>query len=74
MIENIIEDGLRAFFDQHLNRYKSRFNTPINFVGSISFHFKDKIAELCQNYGFTLGQVIQQPMSGLVNYHRARLN
>lgn len=74
MIENIIEDGLRAFFDQHLNRYKSRFDTPIHFVGSISFHFKDKIAELCQNYGFTLGQVIQQPMSGLINYHRARLN
>ena len=73
IIENIIEDGLRDFFNQHLNRYKSRFDVPIHFVGSISFHFKDKIAELCNNYGFTLGQVMQQPMNGLVDYHLARL-
>jgi N-acetylglucosamine kinase-like BadF-type ATPase len=72
IIENIIEDGFRDFFDQHLNRYKSKFDVPIHFVGSISFHFKDKIAELCNYYGFNLGQVIQQPMSGLVNFHLAR--
>lgn len=70
IIENIIEDGLRDFFEQHLGSYPQRFSTPIHFVGSIAFYFKDKIAELCHDFGFKLGVVIKQPMDGLVAYHK----
>lgn len=73
IIENIIEDSIRSFFDQHIVRYKSRFTNKVNFVGSISFHFKDKIVELCEAYGFELGDVIKQPMSGLAKYHKEKL-
>lgn len=70
IIENIIEDGLRDFFEQHLGTYPQRFNSPIHFVGSIAFYFKDKIAELCHDFGFKLGGMIKQPMDGLVAYHK----
>lgn len=70
IIENIIEDGLRDFFEQHLGSYPQRFTFPIHFVGSIAFYFKDKIAELCHDFGFKLGVVIKQPMDGLVAYHK----
>jgi len=70
IIENIIEDGLRDFFEQHLGAYPQRYTVPIHFVGSIAFHFKDKIAELCHDFGFKLGSVIKQPMDGLVAYHK----
>ena len=70
IIENIIEDGLRDFFEQHLGSYPQRFTVPIHFVGSIAFHFKDKIAELCNDFGFKLGSIIKQPMDGLVDYHK----
>lgn len=70
IIENIIEDGLRDFFEQHLGSYPQRFNIPIHFVGSIAFYFKDKIAELCHDFGFKMGVVIKQPMEGLANYHK----
>jgi N-acetylglucosamine kinase-like BadF-type ATPase len=70
IIENIIEDGLRDFFEQHLGSYPQRFTVPIHFVGSIAFYFKDKIAELCNDFGFKLGGVIKQPMDGLVDYHK----
>lgn len=69
MIENIIEDGFRDFFDQHLTSYAGKNQYPIHFVGSIAFHFKDKIAELCKIYGFTLGVIMKQPMNGLAAYH-----
>ncbi|MEY4629287.1 MAG: hypothetical protein RLZZ595_1613 [Bacteroidota bacterium] len=69
MVENIIEDGLRDFFDNHLQGYPQRKKYPIHFVGGIAFHFRDKIAELCSDYGFTLGKVLKQPMTGMVNYH-----
>ena len=70
IIENIIEDGLREFFGTHLIRYPQVDKLPIHFVGSIAFHFKDKIDELCMVYGFQLGQILKDPMNGLKTYHQ----
>lgn len=70
IIENIIEDGLRDFFEQHINSYPQRFDVPIHFVGSIAFHFKDKIDELCTQFGLKMGKVYKQPMNGLSAYHK----
>ena len=70
IIENIIEDGLRDFFDIHLVQYKNHASFPFHFVGSISYHFKDKLKELCNDYGLELGRIIKQPMEGLVDFHK----
>ena len=70
IIENIIEDGLRDFFDIHLVQYKNHASFPFHFVGSISYYFKDKIKELCNDYGLELGRIIKQPMEGLVDFHK----
>lgn len=72
MVENIIEDGLRDFFEMHVCTYTKRHELPIHFVGSIAFYFKDKIAELCNEYGFTRGKIIKQPMTGLVSFHQKK--
>lgn len=69
MIENIIEDGLNDFFFTHLCKYTEAWNHPINFVGGISFGFKDVLKELCSAYNFELGTVLQKPMKGLIEYH-----
>jgi N-acetylglucosamine kinase-like BadF-type ATPase len=69
MIENIIEDGLRDFFDQHLQHYPKNTNYTFHFVGGVAYHFRDKIAELCRDYGFSLGKIMQQPMKGIIQYH-----
>lgn len=70
MIENIIEDGLSDFFYQHLYKYKETWTSPINFVGSIAYHFRDVLKELCNTFGLQLGKVIKSPMEGLINYYR----
>jgi hypothetical protein len=69
MIENILEDGLRAFFDQHLIHYPKHTTYTYHFVGGVAYHFRDKIAELCRDYGLSLGKIMQQPMKGIVQYH-----
>ena len=69
MIENIIEDGLRDFFDQHLLSYPKYSSYTFHFVGGVAFHFKDKIAELCKYYGFKLGKIVQQPINGIAQFH-----
>ncbi len=70
IIENIIEDGLRDFFENHLVHYKRTIDTPFHFVGSIAYFFKDKIDELCVDYGMNRGVILKNPMEGLIKFHR----
>lgn len=70
MIENIIEDGLNDFFFLHLCKFRESWKYPINFVGGVSFAFKDVIQDLCETYNFELGRILKKPMDGLVEYHR----
>ena len=70
MIENIIEDGLNDFFFTHLCKYKEVWTRPVNFVGGVAFGFKDVLQQLCNSYEFELGNVLQTPMSGLIDFHR----
>lgn len=69
LIENIIEDGLNDFFLLHLSRMKESTLYPVHFTGSVSFLFRDKIKEICYNYGMQPGRIIQKPMDGLLSFH-----
>jgi len=70
MIENIIEDGLNDFFFNHLCKYRETWTLPVSFAGSVAFGFKDVLQQLCNSYEFELGNVMKNPMEGLVEYHR----
>ncbi len=69
MIENIIEDGLNDFFYTHIIQYKESKKVPVHFTGSIAFGFKDVLAQLCNSYDLQLGNVLKNPMEGLIKYH-----
>lgn len=72
MIENIIEDGLNDFFFQHLYKYRESWSLPIHFVGGIAHGFQDVLKDLCHHYELEMGQVLRNPIEGLVKYHTAR--
>ena len=69
MIENIIEDGLNDFFYTHVTQYKESNKLPIHFTGSIAFGFKDVLTQLCDSYDLQLGNVLKNPMDGLIRFH-----
>lgn len=70
MIENIIEDGLNDFFFQHLCRYPEVWKYPVYFTGGVAHAFKDVLIQLCKQYEFELGNIMQKPMSGLMKFHQ----
>jgi glucosamine kinase len=70
MVENIIEDGLNDFFFQHVCKYNESWKYPIHFVGGVSYGFRDVITELCSSYELELGTILQNPMEGLVEFHK----
>lgn len=69
MVENIIGDGLNAFFYTHLVRYPESAIYPVHFTGGIAYAFQDILMALCSDYGFTIGNIFKTPMEGLVKYH-----
>jgi len=69
MVENIIEDGLMDFFQNHLFKYPESWKYPIHFTGSIAWHFRDVIAELCQSLELELGRIEKSPLGGLAAFH-----
>lgn len=73
MIENILEDGLGDFFLNQLYKYSESWTMPINFTGSVAFHFKDVIQELCNVNHLELGMVLKNPMEGLVKFHNTNI-
>jgi len=73
MVENILEDGINDFFFYHLCKYPEVWKTPVNFVGSVAYGFKDVLEQLCQSYEFELGSVLKNPMQGLAKYHQDKM-
>ncbi|HSC52090.1 MAG TPA: hypothetical protein VLC98_00600 [Phnomibacter sp.] len=71
MVENIIEDGLSDFFHTHLYKYPETWTHPVHFMGSIAWHFRDVLKELCQSFELQLGTIVKSPMPGLIKYHTA---
>ncbi|HMN33692.1 MAG: N-acetylglucosamine kinase [Chitinophagaceae bacterium] len=70
MIENIAEDCINDFFITHLLRYPSVQNRTIHFTGTVAFYLKDILQNLCNQYGFHCGQIIQKPIKKLIAFHQ----
>jgi N-acetylglucosamine kinase-like BadF-type ATPase len=70
MIENIIEDGINDFFFNHLLSYDERSDYPFHFLGSVAVGFQDVISAIGEDYGFKIGQIVKNPMAGLIAYHQ----
>lgn len=65
MIENILEDCLNEFINQHIYKFREAWTTPLHFVGSVAYAYKDVLKELCNNYELELGQILKNPIDGL---------
>lgn len=70
MVENIIEDCFQDFFHNHLLKYRQSWRHPIYFTGSVAYVFSDVIENLCAQYEFELGRIEQNPMKGLISFHK----
>lgn len=70
MVENILEDGINDFFFHHLCKYKESWRLPVHFAGGVAFAFSDVVRELCKVYEFELGNIIRNPIEGLIFFHQ----
>ena len=61
----LVIDNFRAFFRRNIAPY-NRPDLPVNFVGSMSYHYADQLLEAATAEGFSVGQILKSPIDGLM--------
>jgi hypothetical protein len=65
----ILEECFDSFFIYQVNRYSDSRKYKVHTIGSVGYHFRDLIAQVAARHGYEIGNVIQSPMEGLINFH-----
>lgn len=68
-IESFLIDEFRRFIAYNLGSYKCFPEYPVHFAGSIAHYFRPLIAKALELEGGVIGNVVREPMAGLVDYH-----
>lgn len=64
----LVYDHFVQFIRRNLLQYKT--DTPIGFVGSIAYYYRPILEKAMQAEGLLLGQILQDPVEGLKEYHK----
>lgn len=68
-IHRIVLHSFIDFFVRNVENYDNYKDLPCNFVGSIALLEKATLLEAAKSQGITVGNIIQDPMEGLIKFH-----
>ncbi len=66
----LITEGITKFIENHVLSFKEAQEVPIHFIGSIAHLSKNVIRERMDQYRLELGNIIQRPIDGLIEYYK----
>jgi glucosamine kinase len=72
-IQGILEYCFVNFYESQVSKYSDAKTHKVHFVGSIGYHYQTILKQVTEDLGFTIGQVIQSPIEGLITYHQKQL-
>ena len=67
-IHALVYDHFVQFIRRNLVQYRSE--QPIGFVGSIAYYYRPILEEAMRAEGQPLGTILQDPIPGLIEYHK----
>jgi N-acetylglucosamine kinase-like BadF-type ATPase len=69
-IQKLIEKNFQQFIDAHIMKYAGSHDLPLCVVGSVAHHFTEELKKVLAKNNLQFGKVAQDPIEGLVEYHR----
>jgi glucosamine kinase len=69
-IYNLVYNSFIEFFIRNIKQYPHYGNLQVHCTGSIAFHFSEVLKDAASTTGHTIGKIVQDPMEGLLEYHR----
>ncbi|MDA9555227.1 N-acetylglucosamine kinase [Pelobium sp.] len=71
-IKNILSVGFNDFIKTHILPYQNYQEFYCHFVGSIAYHFKDTLEEVCAKNQINVGNILEKPIDSLFEFIRKR--
>lgn len=68
--QQLIYDGFALFLKRYVSKFKGYQNYPVHFTGSIAYHYQDILRKAAADKGIRLENIIDNPITGLITYHR----
>ncbi len=68
-VNNLVRRNLRSFFERNILQYEYT-EYPIRFVGSVAKMYSFILREIAQELGIYIDAIIENPIKGLIEYHR----
>ncbi len=73
-LREIVDSSFDEFIIRNINQYPEAKNLPVNFTGSIAFHFQECLRERLIINQLLPGKIVLAPMQDLVKYHIGGIN
>lgn len=70
LIQRIVFDSFAEFLDRHVRKYRGHLGIPVNFIGSIAFHFQEILLAAMEERDLHAGRFIHKPIESLASFHR----
>ncbi len=69
-MHGLVKSCFKAFIEAFILCYENCKSLKISFIGSVAFHFKNLLEESLNEFGLTMGEVMQAPAEGLIKYYQ----
>ena len=66
---NLIIRNFEDFINVQVSKYEGYDKLPVSFTGSVAANFKDILVEVLENHHIRLGNIMKEPIEGIVRYH-----
>lgn len=73
-IKKLIKKGFQEFFKYRILPYHKTAETPIYFIGSIAYYFRDILDTVAEKNNLKITDIIQRPIDNLLAYHKKNIN
>ncbi|MEO0042723.1 MAG: hypothetical protein RL329_2171 [Bacteroidota bacterium] len=68
-IQELVSASFKELIIRHILKYEGCQRIPINFIGSIAYHFQDILKMALEKHNLKMGIVIKKPIDNLVKFH-----
>lgn len=73
-IQALVYRHFCSFIERNVLQYytdeSEKKTLPVSFVGSIAYYYQTILEKAMRDHGLVIGQIMQEPMQGLIAYHR----
>jgi glucosamine kinase len=68
-VNDLLKNSFEQFLEKQIKPYGVQLTRKIHCIGSIAYYFKNEWKDVILEHGYELGNMEQNPIYGLIQYH-----